>query len=41
MPPHNDGSPYQCLSAHAGNPAFIDLVLDSGYQRDRSTDVQH
>ena len=23
--PHNDGSPYQCLSAHAGNPAFIDL----------------
>lgn len=23
--PHDDGSPYQCLSAHAGNPAFIDL----------------
>lgn len=22
---HDDGSPYQCLSAHAGNPAFIDL----------------
>ncbi len=22
--PHDDGSPYQCLSAHAGNPAFID-----------------
>ena len=21
--PHDDGSPYQCLSAHAGNPAFI------------------
>lgn len=21
--PHGDGSPYQCLSAHAGNPAFI------------------
>jgi 4-alpha-glucanotransferase len=21
--PHFDGSPYQCLSAHAGNPAFI------------------
>ncbi len=21
--PHADGSPYQCLSAHAGNPAFI------------------
>lgn len=23
--PHDDGSPYQCLSAHAGNPAFICL----------------
>jgi len=23
--PHGDGSPYQCLSAHAGNPAFINL----------------
>ena len=23
--PHDDGSPYQCLSAHAGNPAFIDI----------------
>ncbi|NOT84100.1 MAG: 4-alpha-glucanotransferase [Methylococcaceae bacterium] len=23
--PHGDGSPYQCLSANAGNPAFIDL----------------
>ena len=23
--PHNDGSPYQCLSAHAGNPALISL----------------
>ncbi len=22
---HDDGSPYQCLSAHAGNPAFISL----------------
>jgi len=22
--PHSDGSPYQCLSAHAGNPIFID-----------------
>lgn len=31
--PHNDGSPYQCLSAHAGNPAFIDLqqLVDSAY----------
>jgi 4-alpha-glucanotransferase len=23
--PHADGSPYQCLSAHAGNPALINL----------------
>ncbi|MGR8931589.1 MAG: 4-alpha-glucanotransferase [Gammaproteobacteria bacterium] len=23
--PHGDGSPYQCLSAHAGNPAFINV----------------
>lgn len=23
--PHDDGSPYQCLSAHAGNPDFISL----------------
>jgi len=23
--PHGDGSPYQCLSAHAGNPAFISM----------------
>jgi 4-alpha-glucanotransferase len=23
--PHDDGSPYQCLSAHAGNPSFICL----------------
>ncbi len=31
--PHNDGSPYQCLSAHAGNPAFIDLLqlVEAGY----------
>ena len=24
-PTHPDGSPYQCLSAHAGNPLMIDL----------------
>lgn len=24
-PTHNDGSPYQCLSAHAGNPLLISL----------------
>jgi len=23
--PHNDGSPYQCMSAHAGNPDFISI----------------
>ena len=23
--PHADGSPYQCLSAHAGNPSLIDI----------------
>lgn len=23
--PHGDGSPYQCLSAHAGNPALISM----------------
>jgi len=22
---HSDGSPYQCLSAHAGNPLLIDI----------------
>ena len=38
--PHNDGSPYQCLSAHAGNPAFIDLqqLLQAGYIN--ATDLQ-
>ncbi|MFM9834874.1 MAG: 4-alpha-glucanotransferase [Methylophilaceae bacterium] len=25
--PHADGSPYQCLSAHAGNPAFISMKI--------------
>ncbi len=24
-PPHSDGSPYQCMSAHAGNPLLINL----------------
>ncbi|MEQ6341446.1 MAG: 4-alpha-glucanotransferase [Gammaproteobacteria bacterium] len=26
-PTHNDGSPYQCLSVHAGNPRLISLEL--------------
>mgnify|MGYP000689220877 FL=1 len=31
--PHGDGSPYQCLSAHAGNPAFISIkwLEDKGW----------
>lgn len=31
--PHGDGSPYQCLSAHAGNPALISLdwLVDKGW----------
>ncbi|WP_409521129.1 4-alpha-glucanotransferase [Methylomonas sp. MS20] len=31
--PHGDGSPYQCLSAHAGNPALIsiDWLVDRGW----------
>jgi 4-alpha-glucanotransferase len=30
--PHADNSPYQCLSAHAGNPAFIclDALIEQG-----------
>ncbi|VAX10026.1 4-alpha-glucanotransferase (amylomaltase) [hydrothermal vent metagenome] len=32
-PVHNDGSPYQCLSAHAGDPRLISLewLLDRGW----------
>jgi 4-alpha-glucanotransferase len=32
-PPHGDGSPYQCLSAHAGNPALvaIDWLVEKGW----------
>ncbi len=31
--PHDDGSPYQCLSAHAGNPLLISLewLADKGW----------
>ncbi len=31
--PHGDGSPYQCLSAHAGNPALIsiDWLVEKGW----------
>ncbi len=32
-PTHDDGSPYQCLSAHAGNPRLIslELLVQSGW----------
>ena len=32
-PTHSDGSPYQCLSAAAGNPLLINLeaLLDQGW----------
>ncbi|MEE9396519.1 MAG: 4-alpha-glucanotransferase [Methylococcales bacterium] len=32
-PTHEDGSPYQCLSAHAGNPLLISLewLVDQGW----------
>lgn len=36
--PHNDKSPYQCLSAHAGNPCLIsiDWLIDRGWlKRDK------
>lgn len=31
--PHGDGSPYQCLSSHAGNPALINLdwLVEKGW----------
>lgn len=31
--PHGDGSPYQCLSAHAGNPTLISIewLVDKGW----------
>lgn len=31
--PYGNGSPYQCLSAHAGNPAFINIkwLIDKGW----------
>jgi len=32
-PTHSDGSPYQCLSVHAGNPLLISLewLIDKGW----------
>ena len=40
--PHGDGSPYQCLSAHAGNPALIcldDLVHKGWLQKAEQADI--
>lgn len=46
-PTHSDGSPYQCLSAHAGNPLLINLEwlaergwLAHGELRDSAEDPQ-
>ena len=42
--PHSDGSPYQCVSAHAGNPALIniDWLADKGWlQRDEVCSTCH
>ena len=40
--PHGDGSPYQCLSAHAGNPALISIewLVEKGWlqNNERCTD---
>jgi 4-alpha-glucanotransferase len=38
-PTHPDGSPYQCLSAHAGNPLMIDLewLSDRGWLRNSAS----
>jgi 4-alpha-glucanotransferase len=42
---HNDGSPYQCLSAHAGNPAFISIdgLVGKGWinPTERCEDCKH
>jgi 4-alpha-glucanotransferase len=39
-PTHEDRSPYQCLSVHAGNPLWIDLqsLLELGWLRERPQD---
>lgn len=38
---HSDGSPYQCLSAHAGNPHFIslDALVSDGWLS--QVDIEH
>ncbi len=41
--PHDDGSPYQCLSAHAGNPAFINIkwLVDKGWLHTEKQNQAH
>jgi 4-alpha-glucanotransferase len=41
--PHADNSPYQCVSAHAGNPAFISLkkLVDEGLITDLDIQLGH
>lgn len=40
--PHGDGSPYQCLSAHAGNPALIsiDWLVEKGWLQSQERCVE-
>lgn len=41
--PHADGSPYQCLSAHAGNPHLIsvDALKQQGWLSQHNLDTNH
>lgn len=41
-PTHADGSPYQCLSVHAGDPCYINLVLleEKGWLEPPSDEVR-
>jgi len=41
-PTHEDKSPYQCMSVHAGNPMLISLdwLVDRGWLQIDSTDIR-
>lgn len=41
-PPHGDGSPYQCMSAHAGNPLLINLewLVERGWLKEMPVYVE-
>ncbi len=41
--PHGDCSPYQCMSAHAGNPALISLdwLVEKGWLKTEDLDVDY